>query len=163
MSKLTDRASYLKGLAAGMKLNMEKDSNKLLVEALDVMQEMAAELERLNAAHDELNEYVESIDDDLADLEDALFGDEDDEGDCDCDDDDCDCSHHHDEEDEDEEDEEEEEDDEEDLISYECPHCGHEIVFKASSVDFDEDYLCPACGKPVFPELEESDEDEDKE
>ena len=31
MSKLTDKVSYLKGLAAGMKLNMEKDSNKLLL------------------------------------------------------------------------------------------------------------------------------------
>ena len=61
-------------------------------------------------------------------------------------------------------DEDEEEEDEEELISYECPHCGHEIVFKASDVDFDEDYLCPACGKPVFPELDEEDEeDEDKE
>ena len=30
MSKLTDRASYLKGLADGMDLNMEKRSNKLL-------------------------------------------------------------------------------------------------------------------------------------
>ena len=34
MSKLTDKVSYLKGLAAGMKLNMEKDSNKLLLEIL---------------------------------------------------------------------------------------------------------------------------------
>ena len=85
MSKLTDRASYLKGLADGMDLNMEKGSNKLLVEALSVMQEMAEELEKLSNAHDELNEYVESIDDDLADLEDVLFGDEEDEDD-DCDD-----------------------------------------------------------------------------
>ena len=156
MSKLTDRASYLKGLADGMDLNMEKGSNKLLVEALSVMQEMAEELEKLSNAHDELNEYVESIDDDLADLEDVLFGDE--EDDCG-----CGCGHHHD-EDEEEDDEDEEEEDEEELISYECPHCGHEIVFKASDVDFDEDYLCPACGKPVFPELDEEDEeDEDKE
>lgn len=164
MSKLTDRASYLKGLADGMDLNMEKGSNKLLVEALSVMQEMAEELEKLSNAHDELNEYVESIDDDLADLEDVLFGDEEDEED-DCDDDECGCGcgHHHD-DDEKEDDEDEEEEDEEELISYECPHCGHEIVFKASDVDFDEDYLCPACGKPVFPELDEEDEeDEDKE
>ena len=48
MSKLTDRASYLKGLADGMDLNMEKGSNKLLVEALSVMQEMAEELEKLS-------------------------------------------------------------------------------------------------------------------
>ena len=148
MSKLTDRASYLKGLAAGMKLNMEKDSNQLLMEVLNVLQEMAEEMERMSDAHDELNEYVESIDDDLADLEDVLFGDEEDEcGDA------CDCCH-----DEDEDDEAEDEEEDEELISYECPSCGHEIVFKASSVDFDEDYRSPACGKPVFPEVDEDEE-----
>ena len=86
-------------------------------------------------------------------LEDVLFGD----GEDGCDDD-CECCH-----DEDGEDEEDE-DGEEELISYECPSCGHEIVFKASSVDFDEDYRCPACGKPVFPEIDEDDDpDGDKE
>lgn len=131
MSKLTDKVSYLKGLAAGMKLNMEKDSNKLILEILNAMGEMAEEMQAMTDAHDELNEYVESIDDDLADLEETLFGDEDEDAVYD-------------------------EDDE--LISYACPSCGHELQFRASDVDFDEDYLCPACGKPVFPELEE-DED----
>ena len=28
-----------------------------------------------------------------------------------------------------------------DLIAYACPHCGHEIEFRASEVDFDEEYL----------------------
>ena len=97
MSKLTDRTSYLKGLADGMKLNMEKDTNQLLMEVLNVLQEMAEEMERMSDAHDELNEYVESIDDDLADLEDVLFGD----GEDGCDDD-CECCHDEDGEDEDE-------------------------------------------------------------
>ena len=140
MSKLTDKVSYLKGLAAGMKLNMEKDSNKLILEILNAMGEMAEEMQAMTDAHDELNEYVESIDDDLADLEETLFGDEDEDAVYD----------------EDDEDGEDDEDDE--LISYACPSCGHELQFRASDVDFDEDYLCPACGKPVFPELEE-DED----
>lgn len=151
MSKLTDKASYIKGVAAGMKLNMEKDSNKLLAELLELVSDMAEELEVMGEAHEELNEYVESIDDDLADLEETLFGDDDDEChchdcDCDCEDDDCDCC-----------DCEDDEDDE--LISYACPSCGHEIEFRASDVDFDEDYLCPACNKPVFPEPEEDDEE----
>lgn len=144
MSKLTDKASYLKGLAEGMKLNTEKDANKLLSEMLELVSDMADELEALAEANEELNEYVESIDDDLADLEETLFDDEDD---CDCcDHDDCDCCDC------------EDEDDDDDLIYYACPSCGHDIEFHASDVDFDEDYLCPACGKPVFPEIEEDDE-----
>ena len=104
MSKLTDKASYLKGLAAGLKLNMEKDTNQLLLEVLNMLSDIAEEMEAMSDAHDE-------------------------------------------------------------LISYACPHCGHEIEFHASDVDFDEDYLCPACGKPVFPELEEDEDDgeDDKE
>ena len=142
MSKLTDRISYLKGMAAGMKLNMDKDSNKLMLEMLTVMGEMAEEMAAMTEAHNDLNEYVESIDDDLAELEESLFGEENMDG-----------------EDIDGEDDEDE-DGEDDLIVYACPHCGTEIEFQANDVDFDEDYLCPECGKPVFPELEE-DEDEE--
>ena len=139
MSKLTDRISFLKGMAAGMKLNMEKDSNKLMLEMLNVMGEMAEEMAAMTEAHNDLNEYVESIDDDLADLEETLFGEEDGEVD----------------EELVEGEDGEIEIGEDDLIIYACPHCGHEIEFSASDVDFDEDFLCPACDKPIFPELGE--------
>ena len=143
MSRLTDKVSFLKGLAAGMKLNMEKDSNKLMMEILNAMGEMAEEMQRMADAHEELNEYVESIDDDLADLEETLFGEEDEDAVYD-------------------EEGYEESDEDDELIAYACPTCGHEIQFRASDVDFDEDYLCPACGKPVFPELEEDEEEEEE-
>ena len=151
MSKMTDRISYLKGMAAGMKLNMEKDSNKLMMEMLAAMGEMAEEMAAMAEAHSDLNDYVESIDDDLADLEETLFGEEDELDGMDEDED---------EDDEDELDEDEEDDmDDDELISYACPSCDHVIEFRASDVDFDEDYLCPACGKPVFPELEEGEDE----
>ena len=140
MSKLTDRISYLKGMAAGMKLNMEKDSNKLMLEMLTVMGEMAEEMAAMTEAHNDLNEYVESIDDDLAELEETLLGEEEMDGE------DIDI---------DGEDDDEDEFSEDDLIVYACPHCGHEIEFHASDVDFDEDCLCPECQKPIFPELSE--------
>ena len=143
MSRLTDKVSFLKGLAAGMKLNMEKDSNKLMMEILNAMGEMAEEMQLMADAHEELNEYVESIDDDLADLEETLFGEEDEDAVYD-------------------EEGYEESDEDDELIAYACPTCGHEIQFRASDVDFDEDYLCPACGKPGFPELEEDEEEEDE-
>ena len=139
MSKLTDRISFLKGMAAGMKLNMDKDANKLMLEMLTVMGEMAEEMAAMTEAHNDLNEYVESIDDDLANLEENLFGEEDGE-----------------ELDEDMDGEEDEDGlTEDDLILYACPHCGHELEFRASDVDFDEDFLCPVCNKPIFPEVED--------
>jgi rubrerythrin len=139
MSKLTDRISFLKGMAAGMKLNMDKDANKLMLEMLTVMGEMAEEMAAMAEKHNDLNEYVESIDDDLAELEETLFGEEDGE-----------------ELDEDMDGEEDEDGlTEDDLILYACPHCGHELEFRASDVDFDEDFLCPVCNKPIFPEVED--------
>lgn len=156
MSNLTDRISYLKGMAAGMKLNMEKDSNKLIMEMLNVMGEMAEEMDNMAEAHNDLNEYVESIDDDLADLEENLFGDEDmDEEDDEDDEDESDEGDEDESDDEDNNDDDEDELGEDDLISYTCPHCGFELEFHASDVDFDEDYLCPECQKPIFPELDE--------
>ena len=139
MSKLTDRISFLKGMAAGMKLNMDKDANKLMLEMLTVMGEMAEEMAAMAEKHNDLNEYVESIDDDLAELEETLFGEEDGE-----------------ELDEDMDGEEDEDGlTEDNLLLYACPHCGHELEFRASDVDFDEDFLCPVCNKPIFPEVED--------
>ena len=143
MSNLMDRVSRLKGMVSAMNLNLNEDSSRLMLEMLGLMGDMVQEMQKMQDAHAELNEYVESLDDDLADLAESLLdGGEDDDADempLDVD-------------------EDEDEDDafvEGEMIIYACPFCGHEIEFDPSDVDFDEDYLCPACGKPVFPEVEE--------
>jgi hypothetical protein len=64
MSKLTDRISYLQGLAEGMKLNPEKDSHRLILGMLEVLGDVGDAYEALAEAHGELSEYVESIDED---------------------------------------------------------------------------------------------------
>ena len=140
MSKLTDRISYLQGLAEGMKLNPEKDSHKLILGILDVLGEVGDSFEALAESHAELSEYVESIDEDLADMEADLY-------------------------DEDDEDLAEDGDDEdfESTIEYECPHCGTVIRIDPDDVDFDEDSLCPECGKELFPELPDGAKEEDDE
>ena len=129
MSNINDRVAYLKGLAEGMKLSDETNEGKLLLKMLDVLESMAEEITTLRADHDELDEYVESIDDDLADMEEYLFDDEDEDG---------------------EEDEDEDEDDQ--MVVYTCPHCGNEVTFEIDGFDFEEENLCPNCGKPLFPE-----------
>ena len=153
MSNLTDRVSYLMGLAEGLNLNDSTAEGKVLIKMLEMLSEMADEIECLRRDHDELDEYVESIDSDLSDMEEAIFGDEEDEDeegcccgcddcedcDCDCDCEDCDCDCDCDDEDE-------------HVVEYACPHCGAEMTFEVDSFDFDEDYLCPACHKPLFPE-----------
>ena len=147
MSKLTDRVSFLKGLAEGMKLDLNKDESKLMTQILDLLSDMAQEIGDLQEVSEELSEYMESIDDDLSEMEDILYGAEEDE--CDCEDCDEDCVFFG------------EHDGDGDIIDYTCPHCSHELHFNASDVDFDEETLCPACNKPVFPELM-TDEDDDE-
>ena len=61
MSKLTDRISYLQGLAEGMKLNPDKDSHRLIIEILDVLGEVGDSFEALAEDHRELREYVAKL------------------------------------------------------------------------------------------------------
>ncbi len=144
MSKLTDKISYLRGLADGIRLNPEVDVNRLVLGILDVLDEVGSTCEALADAHGELRNYVESIDEDLADLEEDIFGSDQDDPD----------------RVDDEEDDEVDGNDEEDTamglphgpILYECPHCHTTVEIDPDSVDFNEDALCPACGKELFPE-----------
>lgn len=142
--KMTDRFTAVKAIADSLTLNPADDHDKLLKAAIDLMGEMADYIDALQEDVLELDSYVETLDDDLADLEDAFFGDE-------------------------PEDDDEQADDEDtataamvdgDLIHYACPFCGKPITFRAADVDLEEDFLCPDCGKPVFPELEDEDEEE---
>ena len=143
MSKLTDKISYLQGLAEGMKLNQEKDSNRLILGILDVLGEMGDSFEALSEAHGELSDYVESIDEDLADLEADLYDDEDEEL----------------AEDESDGDESEEEAELDGALLYECPHCHETIEVDPEELDLEEEHPCPNCGQELFPELpEETDE-----
>lgn len=133
MSSLSDRVSYLKGLAEGMEIGGDNGKEgKLMLAIIDVLAETAEAIEHLAAEHEELDEYVESIDDDLAEIEEALFDDDYDEDD---------------EEDDDDE-------DDEDLIECECPHCESTVFFDAETFDLSDDNKCPNCGKPLFDEAE---------
>ena len=150
MANITERTAYLRGLADGLGLDKEKAENKLLLEMLSVMEEMAQQLAETNEDLDELSDYIEDMDADLAEVEEMIFEDDDcdcgcdcddcDCDDCDCDDCDCDC---------------------EQELSFDCPNCGKTVMIKASDIDFDESPVCSACGQPFFVDVEDEDEDEE--
>ena len=144
MSSITDRTSYLRGLAEGLNLDKEKSENRLMLEMLAVMDEMAQKIKDLEEDVSELDEYVESIDGDLGDIEDALFGEDEDD------------------EDADEDDEEDEAFDENEELSFDCPHCGKTMMIKAADIDFDDSPLCPNCHKPFFPDVIEGEDEDDE-
>ena len=145
MSTISDRVAYLKGLCDGVKLSEQSDEGRVLRAVIDALGTVSEEMDRLQAAQGELESYIEDIDEDLEELEDTLFGDDEDD------------------EDEGEEDEDGEDDDGEDgLIEYDCPHCGTSIYFDEEAFDLEEEHLCPNCGKPVFGEVPSDDEDDDE-
>ena len=92
-----EKVAYLKGLMEGLKLN-DSDEVRLIKSMADILTEIADELDTLRQNTDTLNEYIEELDYDLGDLEEAVYGDDEcdccdfDECDCcDCEDDECDC------------------------------------------------------------------------
>lgn len=142
----SEKVAYLKGLCEGMKLDTEKNEGKLISAIIDVLADMAEDLNDLNEATLDLSEELDDINEDLALLEDAVF-DEDDEYDEDEDEEGCCCC----------------EDDEEPLFfEVKCPSCSNEITV-------DEDVLelgsisCPNCGEKLEFDLDFDDDDEDDE
>ena len=77
--EITERVAYLKGLAEGMELNTEKREGKLLSAMIDVLEDIALELEDIRDEQAELADGLDAVSDDLEDVEDAVFEDEDDE------------------------------------------------------------------------------------
>ena len=131
---ITEKVAYIKGLAEGLKLDETKPEGKVISEIIKVLEDMAMTVSDTEERVEYLEGYADELDDDLALLEDEVYGDEEDEDEFDCED--CDeecetcCKNCCD-------------DDEECCVA--CPHCG-EDVYLDEDMDFDC-IKCPSCGK----------------
>ena len=141
--EIIEKVAYLKGLAEGMELNTEKKEGKLLAAIIDVLEDIALELEDLWDGEEELYEGLDAVSDDLEDVEDLIFEED---------------------EDEDEEEYDEEDfDDDEDCYATTCPTCEEEIFFDESILN-DGEVVCPNCGEKLefdLSDLAAEEEDED--
>ncbi len=189
MGFLRERVSYLKGLCEGMKLDVNTNEGRLLAAIIDVIDDIALAVEDLEEIQDEHAEMIESIDQDLAEVESLIYDDDDyyeddDEEDDDEDEDDdydyrnqrshhfrhrhfdfinnvnhCNCESHDDDEEDDEED-----DDVNSVYQLECPYC-YGIITPDKEM-FDEEgrnIKCPYCHKKIEVEWVSEDNDEDSE
>ena len=114
MEDFAKKAAYLKGFADGLDISPKSDEGKLIGKLVDLVTEMAEEIDSINNYSDELTERIDIIDEDLGELEDDYYGDgEDYDYDDDDDDDDIfDFSH-----------DDDEDDDDMDYFEIECPNC----------------------------------------
>ena len=137
---ISEKIAYLKGLMEGMNLSADSNEGKLFRAIVDVLDEIALEVEDLTDEVMELGDGLDVISDDLSDVEDVIF-DEDDFDDYDDEDD-------------------EDEDDEEECYATTCPECEEEIFFDDSVLE-DGKVECPNCGATL--EFDPADLVEDEE
>lgn len=76
MNYLLQKVSYLQGLAEGLDITQETSEGKILLHIIDTLEEFADVLDDIAENQIELEEYVNFIDEDLADVEDELYDDE---------------------------------------------------------------------------------------
>jgi len=106
MDFLYEKISYLKGLADGLDVKADTKEGKLFNALLEVIEEIADGMSDIVEEQEEMNEYLDLLDEDLTTVEEELFEDveidEDDDYDFDDDDyydedfdveseDECDC------------------------------------------------------------------------
>ncbi len=136
---IQEKAAYIKGLADGLHLDDTTPEGKLIAELINLVSAVADEVAEMKDDAKVLREYVEELDDDLADVEDYLFSDEDDDEDDDWDEDDYD-------------DEDDEDEDEPFFYEAVCPSCGDTVCFD-DTID-PENVTCPGCGEVFACEFE---------
>lgn len=72
---LAERAAYIKGLAEGLDLEADKKESRVIKEMLELLSEMASDVEDIGADLTDLYDAVEQIDEDLSLVEEELFAD----------------------------------------------------------------------------------------
>lgn len=136
----TESLGYLKGLIEGLDLGDNKKETKVFSAIVDVLSNLVEDIDDMTDGVEMLADQVDAVDEDLADLEEYVYGDDyDDE--CDCDD----CC-----------------DDEEEEFEVECPLCNTPFTVDAETA-LNGTVPCPNCGEMLEFEFEEADDDEDAE
>ena len=135
---VSEKVAFLKGLLEGMKFDENSDNGKVFKAIVDVLDEVALEIEDLTDEVMELGDGLDVVSDDLEDLEDLVYDDEDDE-----------------------DDEDEDDDDDEPVYATTCPECEEEILFDETYLE-DGTITCPNCGAKLEFDAEDINADEDE-
>ncbi len=112
---ISEKVAYLKGLAEGLNLDVEKSKEgKLISVMIGILEEVAMSIEDLEENALALGEEIDVLSDDLADVEEVVFEDEDDD------------------------------DEDDDFFEVECPNCEEPLVIDDEALAAGE-IQCPNC------------------
>ena len=129
---VSEKVAYLKGLMEGLKIDADSDNGKMFQAIIDVLDEVALEIEDLTDEVMEVGDGLDVVSDDLADIEEMVYDDED-----------------------------EDDDEDEPVYMTTCPECEEEIYFDEDYLQ-DGIVVCPNCGAKLEFDAEDlSDEDDE--
>jgi ribosomal protein S27E len=118
---ISEKVAYLKGLAEGLNIDTDKSKEgKLIHVMIGILEEISMSLEDLEENALALGEEIDVLSDDLADVEDVVFGDDEDE-------------------------DEDDEDFDDDWFEVECPNCDEVLVVDEEALEVGS-IKCPSCG-----------------
>ena len=75
--KLTEKMSYLKGLMDGLEIDKSTKEGRILVQMSELMEEVVLYIDDLQSQVDELTELCDIIDEDLSNIEDEIYDEDD--------------------------------------------------------------------------------------
>ena len=127
----SESLGYLKGLIDGLDLDANKKETKVIQAIVDVLENLATDVNDMTEGLELVGEQIDAVDEDLADLEEFVY--DDDDCDCDCCDDDC------------------------EEYEVECPNCGETITVDEDTV-MQGKFECPNCGEVLEFEVEYDDD-----
>ena len=119
--EILEKVAYMKGLAEGIGLDVKSKEGKLLKVMMDILDDVALELQDIRDEQSDLEEGLDAVSDDLADVETYLY---------------------------EEDDEEEEDGEDDDVYQTTCPNCEEEIFFD-EDILAEGSVLCPNCGEEL--------------
>ncbi|MGF7185830.1 ribosomal protein S27E [Desulfitispora alkaliphila] len=126
MHHLRKQVAYIKGLTEGMELSAGSKEGRIIKNIVDVMEDFSEQIMELQQRQDEIESYLESVDEDLYDLEEEIY--------------------------EEDMDEMEMEDDNFDYVEAECPGCNELVCFEPEIADEEDtiEVTCPNCDDVVY-------------
>lgn len=148
MSELSKKVSYIRGLADGLELNTESNEGRIITQLLELVGEMADEIEALQNDLAETDELVDELSGDVLDILQDIYDDEDEDDEDDYDDfiDDDDYDY----------------EEQDDLYEIECPHCHEDVMIEFDMIDEDNAIICPNCHEEIPLEFDFDDDYEEE-
>ncbi len=132
---VTEKVAYLKGLVEGLGIDTSTKEGKVLSAIMDVLDDLALSVVDLEDSVSEVCDQIDAVDEDLGNLEEDFYGE-----------DECGCGC-------------EDEEDDEDYYEVICPKCGDTIYLDEDMIA-EGSIECPNCGENLEFDLEAMEEEE---